>query len=225
VVNFDWKPFLKQWSEEMLDVAEYVDDLPQEAVETRWLGFPGATEEQIAEAEHRLEMTLPPSYREFLKVTNGWQQPDAFWPSNAGSLWSIEQVEWFSVRNQDWIDCYVKPFQEGRLQAVPDDQYFVYGEGQDCSLSLHLEYLQTALEISDTGDGVYLLNPKVVDSGGEWEAWFFANWNPGANRYRSFWEMMQAKYQSWKNYLPLLKGEMSEEEYNSFAGCMGVKNV
>jgi hypothetical protein len=223
--TFDWLPFLKQWSEEMLDVAEYVDDLPQEAVETRWLGFPGATEEQIKEAEERLGTVFPPSYRAFLKVSNGWRQPDAFWPSNAGSLWSTEQVEWFSVRNQDWIDSYLNPFQEGILRTVPDDEYFVYGAAQDCALSLRVEYLQTILEISDTGDGVYLLNPKVVGDGGEWEAWFFANWNPGADRYRSFWEMMQAHYHSWQNYLPLLKGEMSEEEYNSYAGRMDVKNV
>lgn len=124
VANFDWQPFLKQWSEEMLDAAEDVDDLPQEAVETRRLGSPGATEEQIAKAESRLGVTLPPSYWEFLKVTNGWRQPDAFWPSNAGSLWAIQQVEWFSMRNQDWIDCYVKPFQDGFLPVPTDTALF-----------------------------------------------------------------------------------------------------
>ena len=222
---FDWQTFLKQWSEEMLDVAESVDDLPQEVVETRWLGFPGATEEQILEAEKRLGIEFPPSYREFLKVTNGWRQPDAFGTSNAGSLWSIQQVEWFFVRNQDWIDCYVKPFQDGLMPAVSDDQYFVYGEDQDCSLSLRVEYLQTALEISDTGDGVYLLNPKIINEEGEWEAWFFANWNPGADRYRSFLEMMQASYHSWQKGLPRLIGEMTDEEYSFFADSMNVKNV
>ena len=65
----------------------------------------------------------------------------------------------------------------------------------------------------------------MIDSEGEWEAWFFANWVPGEEKYGSFSEMMQANYRSWKNYLPLLKGELSEEEYNSFAGRMGVKNV
>lgn len=205
--TFDWLPFLRQWSEEMLDVAEYVDDLPQEAVETRWLGFPGATEEQLKEAEERLGAVLPPSYRDFLKVSNGWRQPDAFWPSNAGSLWSIQQVDWFSVRNQDWIDAYAEPYQADNERPV------------------FMEQLQATLEISDTGDGVYLLNSKVISQESEWEAWFFANWVPGEQKYRSFWEMMQAKYQSWKSYLPLLRGEMSEEEYNSYAGRMDVKNV
>ncbi len=44
---------------------------------------------------------------------------------------------------------------------------------------------------------IYLLNPQVVTEEGEWEAWFFANWLPGAARYRSFQEMMEAEYQDF----------------------------
>ncbi len=182
--TFDWLPFLQQWSEEMLDAAEYVEDLPQEAVETRWLGFPGATEEQIKEAERRLRVVLPPSYREFLKVTNGWRQPEAFWTSNAGSLWSAQQIEWFSVRNQDWINAYVEPYGE----HLGTDNPFC-------------RELQSALEMSDTGDAVYLLNPMVVNTEGEWEAWFFANWVPGEERFPSFREMLQEQYQRWKHII------------------------
>ncbi len=35
--QFDWQPFLKQWAEEMLDVAEDMDDLPPESIKARWL--------------------------------------------------------------------------------------------------------------------------------------------------------------------------------------------
>lgn len=71
------------------------------------------------------------------------------------------------------------------------------GDGQDPVLFC-VEYLQSMLEISEEGDSaIYLLNPNVVTPGGEWEAWFFANWLPGANRYRSFWEMMQAEHQAF----------------------------
>ncbi len=198
--RFDWQSFLKHWAEEMLDVAEDTNDLPQQAIEARWLGFPGATDQQIIEVEMRLGVALSPSYTEFLKVTNGWRQPQAHWAASAGSLWQISQVQWFAVANQDWIDAYTESYQAG---------------GQ----------LQTVLQISDDGDGVYLLNPKVVESNGEWEAWFFANWNPGADKYRSFQEMMQAQYQSWKNYLPLLRGEMTQEEYEAYASSMNIKNL
>ena len=41
---------------------------------------------------------------------------------------------------------------------------------------------------------MYLLNPMVVTPEGEWEAWMFAHWLPGARRYRSFWELMGGEY-------------------------------
>lgn len=37
-----------------------------------WLGEPGATDAEITVAEQRLGMRLPPSYRAFLKQTNGF---------------------------------------------------------------------------------------------------------------------------------------------------------
>ena len=78
----------------------------------------------------------------------------------------------------------------------------MYGQEQD-PITLRVEYLQTALQISDVGDSsIYLLNPQVVTEEGEWEAWFFANWLPGAARYRSFQELMKEEY---RNFLALSK--------------------
>lgn len=45
--------------------------------------------------------------------------------------------------------------------------------------------------ISDIGDdAVYLLNPQVLTEDGEWEAWSFAAWLPGAVRFPSFWDLI-----------------------------------
>jgi len=44
-------------------------------VASGWLGFPGATEAETAAAEAHLGVTLPPSYRAFLRVSNGWHRP------------------------------------------------------------------------------------------------------------------------------------------------------
>lgn len=61
-----------RWSRESLQSMRYEQDkLPPQVIESGWLGYPGATEAQIAQAEARLGMVLPRSYREFLKVTNG----------------------------------------------------------------------------------------------------------------------------------------------------------
>jgi hypothetical protein len=179
----------------LIESNNFKDEMPPEVIASGWLGYPGATEEQIKKAELRLGTTLPPAYREFLKVTNGWRQLSPF----IYNLWSTEEIKWFALRNQDWIDAYVQPY--AALESVPDEEYFVYGDEQD-SVLIRVEYLQTALEISDTGDSsILLLNPQIVTAGGEWEAWFFATWLPGATRYRSFWEMMQDEYQSFLHLL------------------------
>jgi hypothetical protein len=186
--GFDWHDFLSRWSRGLLESGDVLADLPPEVIASQWLGYPGATEDQIAQAEARLGTTLPPSYRAFLKASNGWRYAGIL----VGRLWSTEEIEWFAVRHQeDWIDPWIEG--AGNPPPVPDDEYFVYGESQD-SANIREEYLQTALEISaERNGGIYLLNPQVVTPEGEWEAWFFANWLAGADRYRSFQEMMQAR--------------------------------
>ena len=63
---------------------------------------------------------------------------------------------------------------------------------------------EIGVQISGRGDSaVYLLNPEVRTQSGEWEAWFFATWSPGAHRHRSFWEMMQKEY---RGFVRLHKG-------------------
>ena len=184
---FDWPTFLREWSRELLASADIADQLPPEVVASGWLGYPGATEEQLRQAEARLGRQLPPSYRAFLQASNGWRQTGPFiW-----RLWSTEEVDWFAARNREWIDAYTEP--AGDLDPVPDERYFVYDETQD-TIDFRPEYLRTALEISDRGDAaIYLLNPEIVTPEGEWEAWFLANWKPGAERYRSFRELMVAQ--------------------------------
>jgi len=158
------------------------------------LGLPGVAEADLLVAEARLGCRLPPSYREFLKCTNGLRQPLDFVPARGGDFWPAEGSDWFRERNQEWIDAWT-----GDLFVISDELYFVYGPEQD-PINLRREYLEHTLEISTRGDSsVYLLNPKILGADGEWEAWFFANWAPGAYRYRSFAEMMLAHYQDFQS--------------------------
>lgn len=184
--TYDWRGLLTQLSSDLLASDEFRDEVPPEVVAAGWLGYPGATEEQIAAAEARLGTRFPPSYREFLAVTNGWRITGPF----IDRLWSTDDIEWFRVRHQgDWIDPWIEG--QGGPSTVPDAEYFVYGDEQN-ETALRTAYLSTALEISDIGDdAVYLLNPQIVTPEGEWEAWLLASWLPGARRYRSFWEMMR----------------------------------
>jgi len=185
---FAWEPLLKALNRKLLDRMdeERKAEIPPEVLESEWLGSPGATEAQIAAAEARLGTRLPPSYRQFLQVSNGWRYSN--WTEF--QLWSAEEIDWFCARNQDWIDAWV-PLSSDQ-PSVPDEEYFVYGPEQNCC-NTREEYLQTALEISsDGGDGdIYLLIPEVINLEGEWEAWHFGSQSPDANRYRSFYELMQ----------------------------------
>jgi SMI1 / KNR4 family (SUKH-1) len=188
-----WETLLQQWSKEVL-ASEYAANLPPEVISSGWLGFPGASEAEIQAAESRLKTRLPPSYREFLKVSNGWRITTPF----IDRVWSVQEVEWFKERHQDWIDAWREGDRINAHPPVSDADYFVYGPEQ-AEYNLRVEYLETVLEISGEGDSaIYLLNPKVVTSAGEWEAWFFGNWLPGARRYRSFQELMLAEHASFR---------------------------
>jgi hypothetical protein len=188
----NWRDFLTQWSRELLACEDIAASVESQVGESGWLGYLPAGEAEIAGAEARLGVRLPPSYRAFLATTDGWRAAGFF----IHRLWPVQEIEWYAARHQDLIDAWMAGASYyGLAPPVPDAEYFVY---DDTQAALRDEYLQTALEISeDTGDGVCLLNSKVVFPDGEWEAWFFAHWIPGAHRYRSFWDLMQAERESF----------------------------
>jgi len=198
-----WKAFLLEYNRELLSYEEVVEALPRELIKKGWLGYPIATEKELRAIEKHLVTGLPPSYRAFLKVSNGWRISCI----SMLDLLPISKVAWFHEQNQDWIDAYVGPSAES--PPITDEEYFVYGEEQDC-VKFRTEYLQTALQISNEVDGaVLLLNPKVVTAEGEWETWFFANWLPGAQRYRSFAEwLIEARKTCGKLLHPLPKANV-----------------
>src|SRR5690349_11001386 len=76
--SFAWEPLLRSWSQEWLTSAEYRSVLSDEVIASGWLGYPAANKEQIARVEQRLGIALPPSYREFLRTTNGWRRTTYF---------------------------------------------------------------------------------------------------------------------------------------------------
>jgi SMI1 / KNR4 family (SUKH-1) len=184
--DFDWLTFLRDWSGELLAASEIAGKLPADVKNSGWLGFAGASEEEIAAAETRLGKKLPPSYRSFLKVTNGWRTTGFF----IDRLWGTDKIDWFRVRHAEWI----ADWNLGASQYPPRTP-----EEALRDLDSDGHYLPSAVEISDVGDSaIYLLNPEIVAADGEWQAWFFSNWNPGAVRHRSFQEMMVAER---KNFL------------------------
>ncbi len=150
-----------------------------------WLGFSPATDADIAKAQKRLKVDLPPSYQSFQRVTNGWRTLNEF----VKQLLPVSEINW--VRKLTPEIASVPTFE--RFES-PDDEYFNYSEP---SIDYRAKHLKEALQISDFHDALVLLNPQVINATGEWEAWFFANWIPGAQRYRSFGELMQAQFHQY----------------------------
>ncbi len=126
---------------------------------------PGASAEEIADAERRLGTTLPPGYRSFLATTNGFGPIGSF----VRRLRPADEIRWLSDEDPELIRIWV--------EATGDDA------------------LAATLVVSDEEDGArLLLNPAVVDEEGEWEAWFFAHWVPGAEPYSSFRALVEETY-------------------------------
>ena len=158
----------------------------------------GSREEDVAALERRLGVRLPFSYRLFLLQVNGCERLGLA----HGGLWRVEQLKWFREDNQAWIDAYMKD--DG--DEVSADDHLVYGSGQ-FSYQFRRAYLPELLQIGEVFDGsVHLLNPCVKEAAsGEWEAWDFANWYPGAYRIRTFLDMVEEKASQLESQLMFLK--------------------
>lgn len=174
--RFDWPHILERFSHALVRDPYYSLELPDEVVEAGWLGYPGADEDAISAAEQRLGLKFPPSYRSFLKTSNGFRH------AGVRDLFRVEQVM--------YVDELIPGLAGVSDYEVSDEDYFVYGPEQE-SVNMRNEYLPRCMAVSSNYDGeMYLLNP-AVNFGDEWEAWLLSHRLPGANRYKSFWELMQ----------------------------------
>ncbi len=203
--GYDWKGLLTRWND-IVFASEIAQVIPSDHQKTGWLGFPGATNEQLAQTEARLGKPLPPSYREFLQFTNGWSTIGL----SSEELWPVDRIQWFRRHRPPTVPIvWAVATLIGRLfhggfsgMSISDDQYFTYGENQNVS-AVRLSYFFSTLQISDIGDNaVYLLNPQVLTEDREWEAWLFAAWLPGAVRFRSFWHLMQTEFETVAKFRP-----------------------
>ncbi|MFD7768939.1 SMI1/KNR4 family protein [Streptomyces sp. NPDC059787] len=172
---FDWRPFLLEWS------GEWADSLPdgetrgaenEAARQARWLGFPPASEERITALEKRLGRRMPPSYREFLKVSDGWRHAGGFVSLLAGTAdarWHDDESG-LAVMFEEYLD----------EDAGPEERREV-------------DIWRRGLQLDVESDITYvLMDPEDVDEDGEWAVYTWASWraeSPG--RHASFLAFMQ----------------------------------
>ena len=160
MLTYDWLPFLEQWSRDLIEAAQIGDCvLSAKAIESGWIGQPGATEPQLTTLEAYLGYTLPASYRQFLAITNGWHI-DA--DDIHLDLWDTEHVDWFRTTNRDWLDIWEDIYnRDANLDEDPPEV---------------LLSMRTAAQIGTGHDSrVYWLDAGDVTEHGEWWAWMFAS--------------------------------------------------
>ena len=178
----DWQKFLEEWSRAIL-ASPYVEtfNLPIDAVASKWLGFEGATEAQIAAAEVRLGVGLPPSYRGFLKVSNGWRHTGTY----IQRILPVEDIYWLRDTTDesllDHAELYIQ-----QMSAVP------FNPEYDQVNYAHFKDTLVIAEPTEEQE-LFLLNPQAKSTEGEWQAWTFAHWIPGVEAYDSFQALLETE--------------------------------
>jgi cell wall assembly regulator SMI1 len=150
-----WRELLSTWSREILAVDRYREAFSLDVVAAEWLGYPVATQEEIAQAEARLGSALPPSYRTFLTVTNGWRRTTHL----VARVQPVSEIGWY----RDVAPEALAGWLEGEHWSVQQ-----YGRADDAPLTG--EGLEVALAISDYEDGIYMLLPRPTSPDGAWSA-------------------------------------------------------
>ncbi|MEU5557021.1 SMI1/KNR4 family protein [Streptomyces globisporus] len=156
---FTWGPFLRDWSGEWSDSLSDDGTHAREdetARRDRRLGFPAAPEERIAALEEHLGRRMPPSYREFLAVSDGWRHAGGFITLLAGTT----EARWHNDASglaamfEEYLDEDPTP-EELRDVAV-------WRRG------LQLDVESDAMSV--------VLDPGDVDENGEWAVYTWASW-------------------------------------------------
>src|SRR5664280_2083605 len=93
----DWRTLLAEWNALLLADEEVTSSLPSERMQQGWLGYKPASDESLRQAERRLGVVLPSTYRTFLQASNGWQWMGPFIARGR----PVEEVEWFVSENRE----------------------------------------------------------------------------------------------------------------------------
>jgi hypothetical protein len=182
----DWMSILSRANSSVLNSKRWRRDLTPEMLSIGWCGQPPATENEIVETEQRLGLKLPPSYRSFLSISNGWRPfPIIEW------LLPVQEIERFRIAEPEDLALIQECFPE---RDTPDEAYLDYETPKNVE-ALRPRYFPDCLLVGRrwerSGGELFLLNPHIAFPDGEWEAIFFANWIPGNTRFRSFCDLIK----------------------------------
>ena len=182
---------IAEWS---ADVLEVITQLPSDfelASEERVILTSGsmkrapASQGEIASIEDKLNLSLPPTYKQFLRYSDGlWM---ASLDGKPGEVLPVADIGLFASLYPKEFGVFAKVKAE-----VADREYDRYGDSQD-PVHYRTIYGPKLVAVSTMhGSGAYFLNPEVRFSFGEYEAWSFS-FHGGADRYRSFDDLLRSE--------------------------------
>jgi len=138
----EWREFLERYSAQVLTSEELAE---HHLADLDSVAEVSASEQVVAALEERIGTALPPSYRNFLLATDGYENP-----AKLSIMLPAEQVDWARVVMPDLIEAW-EDFDE------------------------EVAMLERCLLIGDNcANSYFFLDPTVVE-GGEWAAidWFY----------------------------------------------------
>ncbi|AGP59448.1 SMI1/KNR4 family protein [Streptomyces rapamycinicus] len=178
---FDWRSFLLKWGGEWADSlpdGETLSEDDEAARQSRWLGFPPASEGRIAAMEERLGRRMPPSYREFLKISDGWRHAGEFVWLLAGT----EDARWHN--NESGLADMFEDYLDEDAGAEERRESDLWRRG----LQLDVESDVTHV----------LMDPGDVDEDGEWAVYTWSSWRAAPpERHANFRAFMRDMYREF----------------------------
>jgi len=169
----EWRDFLRGYSEDYLRVASEEELALLEVAQrkNRWLGDGPASEDTVRAAEARLGVRLPPSYRNFLLVSNGWLMisilPD--------ELLKVADVRWLPEADPVLVEIW-----SGEVDLALD---------------------QCLLVTRPVHPGRWLLDRSAIGPDGEWTAYYWApNDGEPPDPYPSFSALMVDAREEFDEY-------------------------
>ena len=199
----EWRELLTEMNRLVL-ACELQEELAPEVLARGWLGEPPATEDAIAAAELRLGLTLPPSFKSFYRVANGW-----YWPHpEVRMILPVERIQRLGDSNNENVAAYL----DGYLWQ---GYYMDHGKevaerlGQDAASRLGIEAAAALLDADDPmrniaamveisleeppmSEALILLDPTTVAHDGEMQTAFSSSWTVGLPSNGTFWEFMKS---------------------------------
>jgi hypothetical protein len=187
--------FLRFWSDAVVarqrPARFTLDALQSRRVREGSLLLPPADAAQIEAWAPRFGLELPPSLRALYAVSDGMRASVEYGKDDR-ALMPAARLRWLHEEDAQLVQIW----QRSAGGDASDADYHVYGERQDVA-RMRPSYMSRMVCLGPVVDGgVLLLNPAIRFADGEFEAWDFSVKYPGARRYRSLAELLEARCES-----------------------------